>query len=151
MPRSQHLLAALDCNTAIPDCNTCGRPTFPDELNAKLRKRGYPPYLKEKFEKERERNRFKDRPGDCRLLERSESARGRLWAAAMTGISGSTMFDGTLLVLDPDLEALARHSESRPLYDKWAERATAARRESVRIFEKVDTSFSRLSHLKPSI
>ena len=98
----------------------------------------------DKFEKDRDRNKFKDRPGDCRLLDRSDSARGRLWAAAMTGVSGSSMFNGNALCLDPDLLALARRSEYRPLHLKWAERAKAARLESMRIFEKVDTSFSRL-------
>jgi hypothetical protein len=117
MPCSQCLLTAPNGNARLqqPTANTCCRPIFPDELNNELRKRGYPPYLKDKFEKDRERNKFKDRPGACRLLEHSESARGRLWAAAMTGISGSTMFNGVPLSLDPDLLALARRSESSPL------------------------------------
>ena len=66
----------------------------------------------------------------------------------MTGISGSTMFNGVPLRLDPDLLALARRSESSLLRHKWAERAKAARLESVRIFEKVGTSFSCLSTTK---
>ena len=123
-----HLTAPPDCATL--GCNVRRRSSFPSKLNDDLRKRGYPPYLKEKFEKDRERNKFKDRPGDCRLLDRSESARGQLWAAAMTGISGSIMFNGEPLRLDPDLLALPESGEDIQLFHKWAEKAKAARYDS---------------------